>query len=318
MRFLALVPGGIGDQLLFFPTLADLKQAFPQAQIDVVVEPRAAGAYRLCPHVRQVMVFDFKGRNSLTEWINLLGNIREGFYDAVLALGQQWGVGFFLWLTGIPNRIGYDGPGRPFLTRAVPLKTEQYAAHLYHDLLQGLGIGTACPPLSVQLAATDVAWAEAEQTRLGILESGFLLIHGGASALSQKKGLDKLYPIPQWQAVLAGLKVQQPHLPCVLLQGPEDGAWVEALTTSHPDLRVVSPPDLGKLAALIASANLMLCTDSAPMHLGVALQTPLVALFGPTEARKLLPPTGPFRAVQSPAGRMADIEPSAILQALQS
>ena len=46
MRILALVPGGIGDQILFFPTLDDLKKAHPDAQIDVVVEPRAKSAYR--------------------------------------------------------------------------------------------------------------------------------------------------------------------------------------------------------------------------------------------------------------------------------
>jgi len=51
MRILALVPGGIGDQLLFFPTLESLKNQYPQAAIDVIVEPRAKSAYRVCPYV---------------------------------------------------------------------------------------------------------------------------------------------------------------------------------------------------------------------------------------------------------------------------
>ena len=41
MRILALVPGGIGDQILFFPTLDDLKQSYRESQIDVIVEPRS-------------------------------------------------------------------------------------------------------------------------------------------------------------------------------------------------------------------------------------------------------------------------------------
>jgi len=48
-------------------------------------------------------------------------------------------------------------------------------------------------------------------------------------------------------------------------------------------------PDTGKLAAMIAGANLILCTDGAPMHLAVAVQTYTIALFGPTEPQKLLP-----------------------------
>jgi len=47
MRILALVLGGTGDQLLFFPTLDTLKQQYPKAEIDVVVEPRAMAAYRI-------------------------------------------------------------------------------------------------------------------------------------------------------------------------------------------------------------------------------------------------------------------------------
>ncbi|MDJ0550859.1 MAG: lipopolysaccharide heptosyltransferase family protein, partial [Microcystis sp. M49637_WE12] len=39
MRILTLVPGGISNQLLFFPTLETLQQTYPQSSIDVLVEP---------------------------------------------------------------------------------------------------------------------------------------------------------------------------------------------------------------------------------------------------------------------------------------
>ncbi|NEO28783.1 MAG: glycosyltransferase family 9 protein, partial [Kamptonema sp. SIO4C4] len=56
MRILALVPGGIGDQILYFPTLATLKQQYPDAAIDVLVEPRAKAAYRVCQNVNEVLL----------------------------------------------------------------------------------------------------------------------------------------------------------------------------------------------------------------------------------------------------------------------
>ena len=64
MRILALVPGGIGDQILFFPTLDDLKQSYPESQIDVIVEPRSKGAYQVCKSVRNVLSYDFRIRTS--------------------------------------------------------------------------------------------------------------------------------------------------------------------------------------------------------------------------------------------------------------
>ena len=68
MRILALVPGGIGDQILFFPTLDDLRAYYPEAEINVIVEPRAKGAYRVCKSVDEVLTFDFKDRNGLADF----------------------------------------------------------------------------------------------------------------------------------------------------------------------------------------------------------------------------------------------------------
>ena len=101
MRIVALVPGGIGDQILFFPTLNDLKRYYPEAQLDVVVEPRSQGAYRVCKVVRDTIPFNFKDRNSLADWGNFVGVIRDREYDVALSLGQRGGVGLLLWLTGI-------------------------------------------------------------------------------------------------------------------------------------------------------------------------------------------------------------------------
>jgi len=310
MRVLALVPGGIGDQILFFPTLDDLKQHYSQAEVDVLVEPRAKSAYRVCQSVNQVLTFDFRDRNSLADWANLLGNIREREYDVVLSLGQDWPLGLLLWLTGIPTRIGYGGGGGEFFfTHPVSLKSEQYAAHMYHDLLQGLGITTPCPELQISVPKKDIQWAEAEQKRLGLLDgaSNYILIHGGS-----QKDTDS-YPARRWQQIIQTLHQRQSELAVVALQGPEDG-WVAELVQTYPDLKVTAPEDVGKLAAMIAGASLILCTDSAAMHLAVAVKTYVIALLGATAPEKLLPKDPRFVGIKAPSGRIADIPPTQILQ----
>lgn len=315
MRILALVPGGIGDQILFFPTLDDLKTYFPEAEIDVVVEPRAKGAYRVCKSVNEVLTFDFKDRNGPADFGNLLGIIRDREYDAALTLGRNPIVGLLLWMSGIPTRIGYQAnSGKLFFTNAVPLKTEQYAAAMYHDLLKGLEINSPCPQLAVSVPKQDIQWSENEQMRLGTLETGYILIHGGSSQLAQSKGIDKIYPVQQWQQIIEDIQQKQPDLPIVIIQGPEDARLVATVKQYCPDVKVTSPGDIGKLAAMIAGANLMLCTDSAPMHLSVAVGTPTIALFGPTDAKKLLPQNEQYIALQSPSGAIADIKPETVLE----
>ncbi|MGB3188796.1 MAG: glycosyltransferase family 9 protein [Limnoraphis sp.] len=315
MRILALVPGGIGDQVLFFPTLDDLKQAYPQARISVVVEPRAKGAYRVCKSVSEVLAYDFKDRNSLADWGNFLGIVREREFDLVLSLGKRWTVGLLLWLTGIPQRVGYAGSaGGMFLTQSVPLKTEQYAAEMYHDLLQGLDLSLPFSGLAINVPKSDISWAETQQQQLGIKDSGYILIHGGSSLLAQQLGIDKIYPVEKWQKVIQDMQQQQPNIPVVVVKGPEDADWVNQLTQSCRDVKVTTPGDIGKLAAMIAAANLMVCTDSAPMHLAVAVGTYTIALFGPTDPEKLLPKTDRVIGVKSPTGKIADLSPEEILK----
>jgi len=319
MRIVALVPGGIGDQLLFFPTLDTLKQAYPNAHIDVVVEPRAKDAYRVSKSVQDTLLFDFKGRNSLADLGNLLGAIREREYELVLSLGQRWTVGLLLWLTGIPNRVGYAGSaGEFFLTRPVPLKQNQYAALMYHDLLQGIDIHTPCPELAISVPSQDLDWAEGERKRLDIQSSGYVLIHGGSSQLAKAKGIDKIYPVKSWQGIIRDFEQRQPGLPIVVVKGPDDADFVVPLLETNPRLKVTAPADVGKLAAMIAAANLMLCTDSAPMHLAVAVKTYTVALFGPTDPQKLLPDSNRFIGIKSLTGKMSDISPQTVLEKVWS
>ena len=324
MRILALVPGGIGDQILFFPTLDDLKRYYPDAEIDVIVEPRAKGAYRVSGSVKEVLTFDFKDRNGLADFGNLLGTIRDREYDAAVAVGRRWSVGLLLWMSGIPLRIGYDAnPFKWFFTNAVPLKTEQYAPQMYHDLLQGFGINSPCPELAVSVPKQDIEWAEKEQKRLGITESGYVLIHGGSSQPTQVKGVDQIYPVKKWQQIIEDIQQKQPNLPIVILEGLEDAQWATALKQSRLELKSTAPGDIGKLAAMIAGASLMLCTDSTPLHLAVAVGTYTIALFGATEAKKLLPESANeagsdseprFISVQSPTRAIADIKPETVLE----
>jgi ADP-heptose:LPS heptosyltransferase len=314
MRVVALVPGGIGDQILFFPTLDDLKRNYPNAQIDVVVEPQSKAAYQVSKSVHELLTFDFKDRNSLADWGNLVGTIRDREYDVAIAVKQSWLTGLLLWLTGIPIRVGYQGQGSVFLTHTVPFKPSQYGAAAYHDLLQPLSINTPVPELAVNVPKPDIEWAQKEQKRLGVHETGYVLIHGGSGKLSEAKEADKIYPVQNWQQIIQNFQYKQPDMPVVVIKGADDEQFVRSLLESSPDIKVTAPGDLGKLTAMIAGANLMLSTDSAALQLSVAVQTYTIALFGPTDPAKLLPKNDKFLAIKSPTGKTVDISPNDVLE----
>ena len=312
MRILALVPGGIIEQISFFPTLTSLKAKYPQAVIDVIVEPRAKSAYRLCSTVNEVLTFDYRDRNGLADFLNLLGVIRDREYEAAITTARQWSVELLLWLNGIPQRVGYKNIASWFLSQAIPAKPDQYIPHVYHDLTQGFGLQTPCPALKITLPKSDIDWMEKQQAQV-FGGSGYVVLNGGA--VRQADTGDFPYPIAQWHAVMDDIREKQPELKIVLIPPAEDTGWVQAMQAQHPDLTVVRPGDVGKMAALLAGANLVICTEGIPLQLAIAVDTFTIALLGSTPAKQIiLPDQDRIIGLQLPSGNVADVKPAMVLK----
>lgn len=281
MRILALVPGGTGDQLLFFPTLDTLKQQYPNAEIDVVVEPRAIATYRISQAANRVFKFDFNDRNSLADFGNLLGTIRDREYDAAILTQPSFSINILLWLSGIPKRISFAGAGDFLLTDIIPADPQEYLAVQNYSLLIALNNQQSCPPIKVNLPKNDLDWATGEQKRLGIQQSGFILLNCGAYAN---------YPADSWATIAKDIQSKLPNLPIVAIDSVNNADLLKQLTTKVPNILITSPTDIGKLTAMIASANLFICAEGDAMQLGVAVGTALVAILGAnTSAATFLP-----------------------------
>lgn len=312
MRILALIPGGIGDQILFFPTLETLKQQYPQASIDVLVEPRAKTAYRVSKNVDDVLMFDFQDRNSFADYLNLLGVLRDREYDAVISLKTSWRIKLLLWLNGIPTRVGYQDDSALYLSNPVVRKPEQYIPEMYHDLLTGLGIQATCPKITINVPTADINWAESEQQRLNIKDSGYIILCDDQLIPENNDS----YPLSGWKQIVTDIQRRQTGLSTVLLQTSTNRDWVTAMMSANSNLNAIAAPDIGKMAAIIAGANLILCTNSTPMQLAVAVDTYTFALLGSSESKRLSEHNENCVIIKSPSGKISDIEPETVIEQL--
>ena len=303
MRILALVPGGTSDQLLFFPTLDTLKQQYPNAEIDVVVEPRAIAAYRISQSVNRVLKFDFNDRNSLADFGNLLGTIRDREYDAAFITQSKLSTNILLWLSGIPKRISFAGQGDFLLTDVIAKDANDYLAVQNHNLLIAIDIQKTCPPIKVNLPKNDLDWATNEQKRLGIQKSGFILLNCGAYAN---------YPVESWAEIAIDIQSKLPDLPIVAIDSVNNADLLKKLNTKIPNLLIASPTDIGKLTAFIASANLFISAEGDTLQLGVAVGTALVAILGANTSANIFLPTNEKRIkyVQAIAGQLLNAIPA--------
>ena len=312
MRILALIPGGIDNQLLFFPTIETLKNQYSQAAIDVLVEPRAKKAYRVCKNVDDVLVFDFQDRNSFADYLNLLGIIRDREYDALVSLKTSWRIKLLLWLNGVPIRVGYQDDSSLYLSNSVLRKSEQYKAQMYHDLVTGFGIQTTCPALTINVPTEDISWAESEQQRLGLNDSGYIVLCDDPSATEEVS----VYPISSWQKIIEDINRRETGLSIVLLQTGNNQAWVTTMISANNSLKAIAPPDVGKTAAIIAGANLILCNNSTPMQLAIATETYAFILATKEDIKAIPPEKDNCVVIQSNTNKLRDLESEVIIKQL--
>jgi len=310
MRILALVTGGIDNQLLFFPTLETLKQKYPQAAIDVLVEPGSKKAYRVCKNVDEVLVFDFQDRNSFADYLNLLGIMRDREYDAVISLKTTWRIKLLLWLNGIPTRVGYQDDSALYLSQAVARKPQQYIAQMYHDLVAGFGIQTPCPPITINVPTEDISWAETEQKRLSINDNGYIVLCDQSTAES----IDSAYPLSSWQKIVDDIEQRQTGLSILLLQTDRNSEWVTAMISANNNLKAIAPSDVGKMAAIIAGANLILCNNSSALQLAIASDTYTFALLSNQDNQVIPQPSDNCQGIESTTSNLGDIAPEMVIE----
>ena len=306
MRILCLVPGGINEQLLFFPTLESLKNKYPNVLIDVLVEPLAKSAYRICPYVNEILFFDYQDRNVSADYLNLVGVIRDRGYDIAITTGNKLILELLLWSNSIPWRIGYKTQTSWFLSHSITQKEEQYAAETYHDLLLKLNIQPSCPSIKIAVPKDDISWTETQLQSLSVKENGYIAIYGGEN---------NYYPVSIWIEIINSIQKKEPSLSIVLLESNTEQTWTKSILDNCKNLKIINPDNLGKLSAVIAGANLLVCIDSVPLQLGIAVGTYTIALFSDTKANHKIP-TNYDRciAIQSPSNQLADISSSTILE----
>ena len=264
MRILALVPGGISEQILFFPTLKTLKAKYPDALIDVIVAPFAKSAYRVCADVNEVLLFDAKDRYGLADYLNLLGMIRDREYDMAISLKDDWAISLLLWLNGIRVRVGYGAENSLFLTNPIQITPKQADSQQQYALLRGLGINQSLPSLSIDIPVDAKEWAKSQQERLNISEKGYILAYG-----------DSVDTVDSEQKLIQDIQGKEPDVPIMLVQSLENQQWVQKIREKFPNLKVSQPLEIEKIAALIAGAKTLVSTDITATYLGTAVGTPV-------------------------------------------
>lgn len=281
MNILTINFGGIGDEIFFLPTLISLKKEFPNSKITLALEPRSKSVKDLTDIIDDLFLIDVKGKNKYFELLKLLYLARKGHFDMVISSGGNKLISVLLWLTGIKKRYGYNTGklSQILLTDAVELNKNQYACDMYHDLITPItDKKTYLPEINVE-----------KQEKI----PNSVLIHPGVSKMSIQKGMIKTIPPETWAEVVNLLLKSNKHV--ILAGGPDDEECIKTIISSvdinnsNFENHYGKTKNIRDLAILIGKAEQFLCSDSAPLHIAVAMKTKTYVIFGPTDDKKLIP-----------------------------
>jgi len=297
---LLIRPDHLGDVLFLTPALHALRQALPGARLVLLAGPWSAGVVAGNGDLDEVVLcafpgFERKGKgNALAPYRLLMktaGELRGRFDTAVVLRFDHWWGAWLAAAAGIPRRIGYAWPEtRPFLSEALPYRAGRHEVQQNATLLEALAPGVEAGLGSTQVAIRpeDRAWAA---ERLGQASRPRAAIHPGAGAAV------KQWPVEYWAAVGQGLVRAGASI--VLTGGPGERSLAAGVAgqMQAPALDLAGQTTLGRLAAVYQQCDLVLGSDSGPLHLAVAVDAPTVHLYGPVPVAKFGPWGSPERHI---------------------
>ncbi len=301
MDILIIKMSALGDVIHALPVIRALKQGFPGARIDWLVEDGAAPIVRSHPGVDRVMVWRRgawrEAWRSPARWPEAAVGIRrtaaellERRYDLALDLQGLLKSGVWMGLSRARRKVGYHNAregSRLFLTERIHNgDPDLHAVERYLLLVEEIGGGRCTPEFGLtpsqdgreklQELLRKAGWDGSAPYAVLVPGARWRTKQWDAASFSQTA-----------QRIVTGLGLQ-----VVVSGGPQDRSLGEMIIKGmrSPAMNLAGSTDISALTALMAGAAVVISTDSGPMHLAAAVGTPVVALFGPTAPWR----TGPY------------------------
>ncbi len=279
----------IGDAVMTLPTIHALKQALSDKDLYLMVKQWVYPVFEKNPFIKEIIPYrdDFKG---IAGKFRAAKRLRKEHFQRAILLQNALDAALIAFLSGIPERIGYNRDGRGiFLTQKIPF--DDRAASLHHclyylNILKYSGLEPVYRHPWIHLSLDERVGA---QEYLKDKKRPVVLLNPGATFGSAKR-----WPAGCFSRL--GEMIIRELGGSVLISGSrQEKPIAEEIARKIPDREQVTViagrSSLRELIAILSQVDAVVTNDSGPMHLAYAVGTPLVALFGSTSPELTGPPS---------------------------
>ena len=296
-RILIVRLSAIGDVVRVLPALRCLREVYPDAQIDWVVEPKSADLLEGHPDLDQVLVFE-RSKNfvdSFRQFRNVCKKIRTNRYEMLIDFHGILKSGLIAGFSGVPERYGFSRPRSRECSYLFTNHRTRLGPEVANRIHENLALCEQFSPGSKSLDVTIQVPPHAQDEIEDYFEATF---DGAKRIVAMHVPVDRAEK--QWPheyfARLADDLIADGRFDVVLTWGPgqlEDVQRVAGQCRRAPEIA----PEMASLkhyAWFIHCADLYFGADTGPMHIASAMGTPVVAVFGGTDPRQHEPLRKPY------------------------
>ncbi len=285
-RFLIVRLGSLGDIIHTLPASAALRDAFPHARIDWLVEARWQQILEGNRDLNDVIAFDRSGIASVVDTVNRLRAVR---YTCALDFQSLYKSALFARAAGAREVAGFSwGYARePLATLLYSRRVHPSEAHKVEQnlaLVEAIGAKHATPRFTLPESPDADNWIAGRLKANGI--GDFYVVSPGGGWRS------KCWPAQRYGALHQALAKNFGWRGIVTFGPGEEELAAEVVAAAGDPAPILIAMDLSQLVSLLRRAKFFVGADTGPMHLAAALGAPVVGLFGPTDPAR----NGPYRA----------------------
>lgn len=306
----------IGDVLLTTPAIRAVRDTFPHAGITALVNSGTEDALAGNPLINEIFVLD---RAMLKQPIlkrlkyefYFVKKIRAQGFDMAIDLTGGDRPALYSFLSGARYRIGYAQvggfAGKKFLyTHRFSIDRDRHAVLQNLELLSNAGINTNDLKVDFYIPKQDEEWAKNILREKGVREQD-IIVH--------------IHPTSRWlfkcwkDKAMADVidRIQEQYGAKVVITCSPDKREMDKANriielAKNKPISFIGDIDLKKLGAISKRAKLFFGVDSAPMHIAAAVNTPVVALFGPSGAFHWGPWENDYRGQENPYSKRNGVQ----------
>lgn len=278
----------LGDVMMAVPLLKPLRERFPGARISFLTSSGAATLLDHNPHVDEVLTYDpfwFHPSCPKSGYLDYLRMMRGRRFDLVIETRADLReIMMLVAPLKATRKVSYAaGGGGWLLTDMVPYKGPIHRVDYHLDIARYLGARVDGIDWGVYLTADEQRDIDALLASNGI-KGPFVAVHPGSRVPL------KCWPTERFSAVCDHL-VRDHGITVVLVGSKAEQPVVDGVMESMKEqpTSLAGKLTLRQLAGVLSKASLLVCNDSAPMHIAAAMKTPVVAIFGPSKAIETAP-----------------------------